>query len=64
MTDNTHASFWPRGWWKIVDHKIGIIPVPIYVVLLAQIAGFVVSGKVPSDILFNINTTTMWSLRE
>ena len=54
MTDNTHASVWPRGWWAIVDRKIGIIPVPIYVVLLALIAGFVITGKVPSDILFNV----------
>ena len=58
MTDTTVApiaqratGFWPYGWWKIVDYKIGIIPLPIYVILLALIAGFAVTGKVPSDIL-------------
>jgi CCS family citrate carrier protein len=58
MTDSTippitksTGAFWPGGWWKIVDYKIGIIPLPIFVILLALIAGFVVTGKVPSDIL-------------
>ena len=21
-------AFWPKGWWSIVDFKIGIIPLP------------------------------------
>ena len=58
MTDATltrHAetkpSFWPNGWWRIVDFRIGIIPLPIFVILLVLIAAFVLTGKVPSDIL-------------
>jgi CCS family citrate carrier protein len=34
--------------------RIGIIPLPIYVVLLGLITGFVLTGKVPSDILMAI----------
>jgi 2-hydroxycarboxylate transporter family/ABC transporter substrate binding protein len=31
--------WWPYGWWKIVDMRIGIVPVPIYVVLVGLLAG-------------------------
>ena len=44
------AGFWPRGWWKIMEFRIGIIPLPIYLLLLALIAGFVVTGKIPGEI--------------
>jgi CCS family citrate carrier protein len=47
-------GFWPKGWWKIVDYKIGIIPMPMFVISFAVIAGFVATGKVPSDILMAI----------
>jgi malate:Na+ symporter len=42
------------AWWRLVDSRIGVVPIPIFVVLLAVIAGFLASGKTPSDILFNI----------
>ncbi|HWK43346.1 MAG TPA: 2-hydroxycarboxylate transporter family protein [Stellaceae bacterium] len=45
------SDFWPYGWWRIVDYRIGIIPLPIFVILLGLISAFVVTGKVPSDIL-------------
>lgn len=45
---------WPYGWWKIMDFKIGIVPLPVYVLLLALITGFTLTGKVPSDILMAI----------
>jgi malate:Na+ symporter len=43
-------AFWPRGWWAIVDYKIGIVPLPVFVLVLALIAGFTLTGKVPSDL--------------
>ena len=48
------ALAWPQSWWRIVDIRIGIIPLPIYIALLALIAGFVWTGKVPSDLLMSI----------
>ena len=48
------ADTWPQNWWRIVDIRIGIIPLPIYLALLLLIAGFVLTGKVPSDILMSI----------
>lgn len=47
-------AFWPYGWWKIVDYKIGIVPLPVFVLLLALITGFTLTGRVPSDILMAI----------
>ena len=41
-------------WWKLVDLKIGIIPLPIFVGLIGIILAFVNSGSVPSDILTNM----------
>ncbi len=28
--------FWPEGWWKLMEFRIGIIPLPVYVILLAR----------------------------
>jgi malate:Na+ symporter len=53
------TRFWPNGWWKVVDTKIGIVPLPIFVVLLAVIAGFAATGTVPSDILMAIVLLSM-----
>ena len=44
------ARFWPQGWWRLMDSRIGIIPLPVYLLLAALIGGFVVTGKVPTDI--------------
>jgi malate:Na+ symporter len=52
-------GFWPKGWWSIVDFKIGIIPLPIFIVLFAVIAGFALTGTVPSDILMAIVLLSM-----
>src|SRR5476651_1076444 len=53
------TGFWPNGWWTIVDYKIGIIPLPIFIVLIGVIGGFALTGKVPSDILMAIVLLSM-----
>ena len=52
-------GWWPKGWWSIVDFKIGIVPLPVFLVLLAVIAGFAATGTVPSDILMAIVLLSM-----
>jgi len=52
-------GFWPKGWWSLVDFKIGIVPLPVFVVLLALIAAFTLTGSVPSDILMAIVLLSM-----
>lgn len=49
-----HQPFWPYRWWRVMDTRIGIIPLPIFVLLFGLVAGFVMTGKVPSDILMAI----------
>lgn len=44
----------PVGWWRIMDMSIGIVPLPVFVVILALVAGYVWLGKVPADLTTNI----------
>jgi malate:Na+ symporter len=44
------GSFWPQRWWRIMDFKIGIVPLPLFLLLLALIAGFNLTGRLPSDL--------------
>ena len=43
------GRFWPEGWWRVTAVRIGIIPLPIYVLLILIIAGLVYFGEVKSD---------------
>jgi malate:Na+ symporter len=43
-----------RRWWSIMDFRIGIVPLPVAIVVLAIAAVYVRIGKAPSDILMNI----------
>jgi malate:Na+ symporter len=52
-------GFWPKGWWAIVDYKIGIVPLPVFVILIGVIGGFAATGTVPSDILMAIVLLSM-----
>ena len=42
--------WWPNGWWRIMDTRIGIIPVPIYILLVALLAGFTYTGDIKGEI--------------
>jgi malate:Na+ symporter len=46
----TRGGFWPQRWWVVMDFKIGIVPLPVFVLLLALIAGFTLTGRIPSDL--------------
>jgi len=41
--------FWPERWWRLVDTRIGIIPIPLYLLLFVLIATLVVTGEIKSD---------------
>jgi len=43
-------DFWPHGWWKLVEFRIGIFPLPIYLIAGALIAALVTTGKLPNEI--------------
>jgi malate:Na+ symporter len=45
------ARFWPQGWWKLVDFRIGVVPLAIYVLLAALVTFFIArDGKLASDL--------------
>jgi malate:Na+ symporter len=56
--DKTVAASEPpaavAGWWRVMDLRMGIVPVPVAVLGLAIVAAFVWLGGPPSDILTNI----------
>ncbi len=41
---------WPHAWWKLMEMRVGVIPLPVHVVLLGVVAYFVLSGRVPTEI--------------
>ena len=54
QTARARSAFWPYGWWRIMDARIGVVPVPIFVLLLGLISAFVATGKAPADVMMNI----------
>jgi malate:Na+ symporter len=52
--DERAGKFWPHGWWALMEYRIGIIPLPVYLLLAGLIAAFLVTGKVPSEISVSI----------
>jgi malate:Na+ symporter len=44
------ARWWPQGWWKIMALRIGIVPIPIYVILVAVLVGFTYTGDIKGEI--------------
>ncbi|MBE7200541.1 MAG: malate permease, partial [Parafilimonas terrae] len=49
IAERPAARFWPERWWRLVDFKIGIIPLPIYVILAALIVILVQEGEIKPD---------------
>lgn len=45
---------WHMLAWRAMEMRIGLVPLPIYLLLLALIGGFVSMGKVPTDISVSI----------
>ncbi len=42
------TRFWPHGWWKIMELRIGVVPLPVLLVLVGVLAAFVAAGKFPA----------------
>ncbi len=49
-TEETFEGFWPKGWWKLMERRIGTVPLPVYLLLVGMIAVFVRSHKVSGEI--------------
>lgn len=46
----TPARFYPEGWWRLMEIRIVIVPLPVYLLLVAVIAAFVLLNKISGDI--------------
>ena len=44
------SRHWAQGWWTVMGWRIGVVPVPVFVMLLAAIGYFVALGKLPTEI--------------
>lgn len=42
-------GFWPQGWWRLVDLQIGIIPLPVYLILVALLWVLTAEGEIKAD---------------
>jgi CCS family citrate carrier protein len=58
-TAQATGQSWPQRFWKLMDIRVGIVPLPVYLLLLMLVAGFVTTGKVPSDICVSIAILTV-----
>jgi CCS family citrate carrier protein len=55
--DETHefdGEEGPRGWWRIMDTRIGIVPLPVLVAILVLVGAYIAKGEVPADLTTNI----------
>lgn len=41
-------------WWRAMDVRVGIVPLPLVVAVLGLVAAFVALGEVPSDLLMGV----------
>ena len=48
--ESLREPWWPQGWWKIVDTRIGIVPLPIYGILVGLLAGFTYTGDIKGEV--------------
>ena len=44
-----NEKFWPHGWWRLMELRIGVLPVPVAVLLVGVLTAFVVTGKFPAS---------------
>src|SRR5258708_2272806 len=44
------GSVLEQRWWRLMETRIGIIPLPVYVVLLGVIAYFIATKKISTEI--------------
>lgn len=43
-----------KAWWRIMAVRVGVLPVPVFILMIATLAGFALTGKIPNDIVTSI----------
>ena len=54
VTKTESGRSWLKTWWKIVDFNIGVVPLPIFVVLIGIVGYYSWIGKLPGEITMAI----------
>ena len=54
VDDGTADPSMRHWWWRVMDTRIGIVPLPVFAVVVAIIAAYVRLGEVPADLTMNI----------
>jgi malate:Na+ symporter len=49
-TDADHADGLKERWWRVFDVRIGAMPLPVYVLLIAVLAAMTLHGKLAADL--------------
>src|SRR5258708_10279323 len=49
VAGQTPAGFWPKRWWQLMEFRIGIIPLPVYFLLLGLLVAFVLIRRVTDE---------------
>ncbi len=47
-------GWWPEGWWRLMELRIGVIPVPVYAIALGVITYLVLWAQLPTEINVSI----------
>src|SRR5712664_2817991 len=48
-TEKMAKGFWPERWWQLMEIRIGIIPLPVYLLLVDLLVAFVLINKVTDE---------------
>ena len=53
-TDTLEGEKGPHGWWRIMDTRVGIVPLPVLIAILLLVGAYIAKGEVPADLTTNI----------
>lgn len=59
VNDAPTRAIWPEGWWRLMERRIGVVPLPVYLIAAGVIAYFVLQGKLPTEINVAIAVLTI-----
>jgi malate:Na+ symporter len=59
VNDAPTRAIWPEGWWRLMEWRIGVVPLPVYLIAAGVIAYFVLQGKLPTEINVAIAVLTI-----
>jgi len=59
VNDSPARAVWPQWWWRLMEWRIGIVPLPVYLIASGVIAYFVLQGKLPTEINVAIAVLTI-----